>query len=110
MLLMMFWTLFKFWIFVRMKQGLCRLLSDIDSYCKEVLSASPNFDLTRLDGFHDESESLLEYENMDLDTLAYHEVREEAETSKRSGTGISFHLHVPKVLDELVEGKNFCLF
>ncbi|CAO2834151.1 unnamed protein product [Amaranthus hypochondriacus] len=85
-------------------EGLCRLLSDIDSYCKEVLSASPNFDLTRLDGCHDESERLLEYENMDLDTLAYHEVREEAETSKRSGTGISFHLHVPKVLDELVEG------
>lgn len=84
-------------------QGVCHLLSDIESYCK-VLTGSPSFDLTRLDGCNDESERLKEYENMDLDNFACQEINGEAGTSKRAGKGMSFHLHVPKVLDELVEG------
>uniref|UniRef100_A0A803M268 Anaphase-promoting complex subunit 5 n=1 Tax=Chenopodium quinoa TaxID=63459 RepID=A0A803M268_CHEQI len=85
-------------------EGICHLLSDLESYCKEVLSGSPSFDLTRLDGCTDESERLVEYEKMDLDSFAFQEPTEKAETSNRAGKGISFHLHVPKVLDELVEG------
>ncbi|KNA12941.1 hypothetical protein SOVF_121710 [Spinacia oleracea] len=84
-------------------EGVCHLLSDIESYCK-VLTGSPSFDLTRLDGCNDESERLKEYENMDLDNFACQEINGEAGTSKRAGKGMSFHLHVPKVLDELVEG------
>ncbi|XP_021737684.1 anaphase-promoting complex subunit 5-like isoform X1 [Chenopodium quinoa] len=85
-------------------EGICHLLSDLESYCKEVLSGSPSFDLTRLDGCTDESDRLVEYEKMDLDSFAFQEATEKAETSNRAGKGISFHLHVPKVLDELVEG------
>lgn len=85
-------------------EGVCHLLSDLELYCKEVLTGSPSFDLTRLDGCNDESERVMEYENMDLDNCVYQNVTEKAGTSKSAGKGISFHLHVPKVLDELVEG------
>lgn len=95
---------FKCAFFLLLMQGVCHLLSDIESYCKEVLSGSPSFDLTCLDGCNDETERLSEYENMDLDNIACQEVIEEAETSKSAGKGIPFHLHVPEVLDELVEG------
>lgn len=85
-------------------EAACHLLSNIESYCKESLPGSPSFDLTRLDASNDGYERSLDCENMDLDNFPSQEVTPAVGTRKRARKRVAFHLHVPKVLDELAEG------
>ena len=90
-------------------QAVCHLLSNVESYCKESLPGLPSFDLTRLDASNDGSERSLDCENMDLDNFPSQEVTPAVGTRKRACKRVSFHLHVPKVLDELAEGISLLL-
>ncbi|XP_062105715.1 anaphase-promoting complex subunit 5 [Humulus lupulus] len=80
-------------------EGVCHLLTNIGIYCKEALSSCPPYDQPHLD----DSSNDLEYENMDLENLVYEKVDEEIEARERASEGVSFHLHVPKALFDLVE-------
>ena len=88
-------------------QGVCHLLTNIGSYCKEAPSSYPPYDAPHLDDSSNDLEVLSEYENMDLENLVFEKVDEEIEARERASEGNSFHLHVPKALSGLVEGINF---
>lgn len=87
-------------------QGVCHLLTNIGIYCKEALSNCPPYDPPHLDDSSNDLEVLSEYENMDLENLVYEKVDEEIEARERerASEGVSFYLHVPKALFDLVEG------
>ncbi|PON52066.1 Anaphase-promoting complex subunit [Parasponia andersonii] len=82
-------------------EGVCHLLTNIGMYCKEAPSHSP-YDPPHLDDSND-LEVLSEYENMDLENLVYEKVDEEIEAREMANEGVSFHLHLPKALFDLVE-------
>ena len=88
-------------------QGVCHLLTNIGIYCKEALSSCPPYDTPHLDDSSNDLEVLSEYENMDLENLVFEKVDEEIEARESAGEGVSFHLHVPKALSDLVEGIKY---
>ncbi|KAM7497686.1 hypothetical protein LguiA_022100 [Lonicera macranthoides] len=84
-------------------EGVCHLLTNIGTYCKEAFSSCPPYQLPRSDDCNNDPESLLEYENMDLEDFVFEKVNEEIESRKRSNERVSFHNHAPKALFGLVE-------
>ncbi|KAK9664114.1 hypothetical protein RND81_14G020200 [Saponaria officinalis] len=80
-------------------EGVCHLLSDIESYRKVFIPESSSFE-----SCNDDSGRLLEYEKMDLDNFSHQEATEDFQTREQGGKGVPFHLHVPRVLDELAKG------
>ncbi|GAB4842872.1 hypothetical protein Ancab_012851 [Ancistrocladus abbreviatus] len=88
-------------------EGVSHLLSNLESYCKEVLPVPTSFDLSHLDDTVHEREAPLEYENMDLENFVYEKVTEEVEARKTASKGVPFHLHAPKALDGLIGGVEF---
>ena len=85
-------------------QGVCHLLTNIGTYCKEALSSCPNYELSHLDDSSNDVEALLEYENMDLENFVFDKVSEETEARKMNSERGSFHIHAPKALFGLIEG------
>jgi anaphase-promoting complex subunit 5 len=83
-------------------EGVCHLLTNIGTYCKDSLSSCPPYELPRSDDSNNNQEAL-EYENMDLENLVFEKVTEEIESRKRSIERVSFHNHAPKSLFGLVE-------
>ncbi|KAA8524163.1 hypothetical protein F0562_010406 [Nyssa sinensis] len=84
-------------------EGVCHLLSNIGTYCKEALSSCPPYELPRSDDSANDLEALLEYENMDLENFVFEKVSEEIEAKKRATERVSFHNHAPRALFGLVE-------
>ncbi|KAL9241077.1 hypothetical protein vseg_015228 [Gypsophila vaccaria] len=80
-------------------EGVCHLLSDIESYRKELIPESSAFE-----SCNEGSGRLPEYENMDLDNFGDQEAMADFQTKEQCGKEVSFHLHVPRVLDELAKG------
>ncbi|OWM73273.1 hypothetical protein CDL15_Pgr001387 [Punica granatum] len=86
-------------------EGICHVLTNIDFYCKEVLSGCASYEAALDDSGHD-LEATSDYENMDLEKLVYEKVTEEIEAKRRAGEKIPFHLHTPTTLIGLVEDFN----
>lgn len=85
-------------------QGLCHLLTNIGSYCKEAMSSCMPYETRLLDESSNDLETLSEYENMDLENFMFGKVNEEIEARKQASERVPFHLHGPKALSGLVEG------
>ncbi|GMG98864.1 hypothetical protein Nepgr_000704 [Nepenthes gracilis] len=88
-------------------EGICHLLSNVESYHKEVLHGPSSISLSHLGDSINESEALLEYENMDLENFVYEKVSEEVEARKKASKAVPFHLHAPKSLDGLIQAVEF---
>ncbi|CAI9759902.1 unnamed protein product [Fraxinus pennsylvanica] len=86
-------------------EGVCHLLSNIGTYCKESLSDCPPFELSHLDDSSNDPE--LEYESMELENFVFEKVSEEFEARKLANERVSFHSHAPGALFELVEDTDF---
>lgn len=84
-------------------EGVCHLLTNIGTYCKEALSSCPTYELPHLDDSSNEVEALLVYENMDLENFVFDKVTEETEARKMASERVSFHIHAPKALFGLIE-------
>ncbi|KAK6915189.1 Anaphase-promoting complex subunit 5 domain [Dillenia turbinata] len=84
-------------------EGVCHLWKSIENYCKEAPSSCNPYALRHLEDSNNDSEALLEYENMDLENFVFEKVTEEIEARKRASGGISFHIHTPKELLRLVD-------
>ncbi|KAJ9707253.1 hypothetical protein PVL29_002305 [Vitis rotundifolia] len=84
-------------------EGVCHLLANIGTYCKEALSSCPVYELPHLDDSSNDVEALLEYENMDLENFVFDKVTEETEARKMASERVSFHIHAPKALCGLIE-------
>ncbi|CAA2979095.1 Hypothetical predicted protein [Olea europaea subsp. europaea] len=86
-------------------EGVCHLLSNIGTYCKESLSDCPPFELSHLDDSSNDPE--LEYESMELENFVFEKVNEEFEARKLANERVSFHSHASGALFELVEDTDF---
>ncbi|XP_010274116.1 PREDICTED: anaphase-promoting complex subunit 5 isoform X2 [Nelumbo nucifera] len=84
-------------------EGVCHLLTNIGTYCKEAVSSCPPYDLPDEDDSNNDLEELLEYEDMDLESFVFRKVAEEAEARKRARESATFHTHTPRSLLGLVE-------
>ncbi|XP_050249398.1 anaphase-promoting complex subunit 5 isoform X1 [Quercus robur] len=84
-------------------EGVCHLLTNIGVYCKEALSSCASYETTCFEDSSSNLEAFPEYENMDLENFVFKKVTEEIEARKRASERISFHLHAPKALFNLVE-------
>lgn len=93
-------------LIILLLQGVCHLLNNIVMYYKEALSSCPRNEAPQLDDSSNDLETLSEYENMDLENFVFEKVTEEMEARQRAGGRVSFHLHAPKALVGLVEGKS----
>ncbi|KAL0002282.1 hypothetical protein SO802_016063 [Lithocarpus litseifolius] len=84
-------------------EGVCHLLTNIGVYCKEALSSCASYETTCFEDSSSNLEAFSEYENMDLENFVFKKVTEEIEARKRASERVSFHLHAPKALFDLVE-------
>ncbi|KAF5949547.1 hypothetical protein HYC85_011540 [Camellia sinensis] len=84
-------------------EGVCHLLTNIGTYCKEALSSCSTYESPCLDDSSNDLQGLLEYENMDLENFVYEKVTEEIEERKRASERVPFHNHAPQALLHLVE-------
>ncbi|KAK2992263.1 hypothetical protein RJ640_017726, partial [Escallonia rubra] len=84
-------------------EGVCHLLTNIGTHCKEAYSSRPPYESSCSDDSNAGSEALLGYENMDLEDFVFEKVTEEMESRKRSKERVSFHNYAPKALSRLVE-------
>ncbi|PIN17444.1 hypothetical protein CDL12_09903 [Handroanthus impetiginosus] len=85
-------------------EGICHLLTNIGTYCKESVSGYHPYELSHLDDSTNDPNGSLEFENMEMENFAYDKVSEDFEESK---TGrISFQGHMPKAFSESVEDAN----
>ncbi|KAK4578002.1 hypothetical protein RGQ29_028224 [Quercus rubra] len=84
-------------------EGVCHLLTNIGVYCKEALSSCASYETTCFEDSSSNLEAFPEYENMDLENFVFKKVTEEIEARKRASERVSFHLHAPKALFNLVE-------
>lgn len=85
-------------------QGVCHLLTNTATYCKEALSSCSDYELPCFDDSSNNLEVVPEYENMDLENFVFEKVTEEIEAKRKASEKIAFHLEAPKALFELVEG------
>lgn len=84
-------------------QGVCHLLTNIGTYCKEALSSCPTYEFPHLDNSSNDDKAL-EYENMDLENFVFDKVTEDTRTRNMSAERVPFHIHSPKALSGLIEG------
>ncbi|XP_028751952.1 anaphase-promoting complex subunit 5 isoform X2 [Neltuma alba] len=86
-------------------EGVCHLLTNIEIYRKEAPSSCPPYEQPCLDDSSSNIETCSEYENMDLENFVYEKVSEEIEARKEASEKVPFHLHAPKTLLDLVDGR-----
>ncbi|KAI3457686.1 hypothetical protein Pfo_014349 [Paulownia fortunei] len=84
-------------------EGICHLLTNIGTYCKESLSGYPPYELSHLDDSTNDPNSSLEFEHMEMENFVYERVNDDLEKSKMGIGRIPFHGHAPKAFSELVE-------
>ncbi|KVH94978.1 hypothetical protein Ccrd_002955, partial [Cynara cardunculus var. scolymus] len=85
-------------------EGMCHLLTNIKTYCKEAFSCPP-YEMSHLDDPTNDLEAPVEYENMDLENFVLQNFTEELESRKRSTERVPFHNHSSKALSSLIEGQ-----
>ncbi|XP_024981505.1 anaphase-promoting complex subunit 5 isoform X2 [Cynara cardunculus var. scolymus] len=83
-------------------EGMCHLLTNIKTYCKEAFSCPP-YEMSHLDDPTNDLEAPVEYENMDLENFVLQNFTEELESRKRSTERVPFHNHSSKALSSLIE-------
>lgn len=83
-------------------EGVCHLLTNLETYSKDYVSTSPSYQFHRLNGSSNVLEPLLEYENMDLENMGFGKVSEETKARKRARE-VPFHIHAPKAILGLLE-------
>nr|XP_043636560.1 anaphase-promoting complex subunit 5 [Erigeron canadensis] len=81
-------------------EGMCHLLTNIKTYCKEAFAP---YEMSHLHDPGNDDEAPLEYENMDLENIVLQNFTEELESRKRSAERVPFHNHSSKALFSLVE-------
>lgn len=74
-------------------EGVCHLLTNVGTYCKEVLSGYPPYELSRLD------------DSVNYPNTA--QVGDDFEGNKMGTGTIPFHEHVPNAFSEFVGDSNF---
>ncbi|KFK42976.1 hypothetical protein AALP_AA1G063600 [Arabis alpina] len=79
-------------------EGVCHLFSSIEVYLKEAHSSSDQYDVA-----NNNSESLTQYNQMDLENYAMDKAIEEIQLQKNAGS-VPFHLHTPEALFKVTEG------
>ncbi|RZC73573.1 hypothetical protein C5167_049056 [Papaver somniferum] len=80
-------------------EGVCHLLTNIETYAKEALSSCSNYGLPDEDN---DLEEMLEYEDTNLESFLG-KVGEDVDAKIRVAETFPFHIHAPKSLLELVE-------
>ncbi|KAL0300488.1 UNVERIFIED_CONTAM: Anaphase-promoting complex subunit [Sesamum calycinum] len=84
-------------------EGICHLLTNIGTYCKESISGYPPYELSHLDDSTNDPNASFEFENMEMDNFVYEKVSEDFEESKMGIGRSPFQGHAPKDFPELVE-------
>lgn len=85
--------------YVNPMQGVCHLFSSIEVYFKEAHSSSDQYDAA-----NNNSESLTQYDQMDMENYVMHKANEEIELQKNASGSVPFHLHTPDALFKVTEG------
>ncbi|RZC54226.1 hypothetical protein C5167_013081 [Papaver somniferum] len=80
-------------------EGVCHLLTNIETYAKEALSSCSNYGLPDEDN---DLEEMLEYEDTNLESFLG-KVAEDIDAKIRVAETFPFHIHAPKSLLGLVE-------
>lgn len=84
-------------------EGMCHLLTNIETYCKESVSRHPQYGLSHLDDSTNDASASLEFENMEMEELGYEKINEDFEDAKMDIGSIPFHGHSPKAYAKSVE-------
>ncbi|XP_020554997.1 anaphase-promoting complex subunit 5 [Sesamum indicum] len=84
-------------------EGICHLLTNIGTYCKESISGYPPYELSHLDDSTNDPNPSFEFENMEMDNFVYENVSEDFEESKMGIGRSPSQGHAPKDFPELVE-------
>ncbi|GFQ05969.1 anaphase-promoting complex subunit 5 [Phtheirospermum japonicum] len=79
-------------------EGVCHLLTNIGTYCKESISGYPPYGLSHLDGSANYPNSSCEFENME--SYGYADVSEDFEETQMEIGKTTFHGHAPKVFSD----------
>ncbi|CAA0172408.1 unnamed protein product [Arabidopsis thaliana] len=80
-------------------EGVCHLFSSIEDYCKEAHSSFAQFGAP-----NNNLESLIQYDQMDMENYAMDKPTEEIEFQKTASGIVPFHLHTPDSLIKATEG------
>jgi len=80
-------------------EGVCHLFSSIEDYCKEAHSSFAQFGAP-----NNNLESLIQYDQMDMENYAMDKPTEEIEFQKTASGIVPFHLHTPDSLMKATEG------
>ncbi|KAK4493345.1 hypothetical protein RD792_017764 [Penstemon davidsonii] len=85
-------------------EGICHLLTNIGTYCKDALSSYPPCGISHLDDPTDDPNASLEFENMEMENFIYEKASDDDDEESRMGIGrIPFHGHGSKAFSELIE-------
>ncbi|XP_075518687.1 anaphase-promoting complex subunit 5 isoform X3 [Primulina tabacum] len=88
-------------------EGVCHLLTNIGTYCKESLSGYPPYELSQLDDSVNCPNTAVGFRNMELEDLVFEKDGDDFEENK-TGTGtIPFNDHVPKAFSEFIGDSDF---
>ncbi|KAK4437463.1 Anaphase-promoting complex subunit [Sesamum alatum] len=90
-------------------EGICHLLTNIGTYCKESISGYPPYELSNLDDSTNDPNASVEFENMEMDNFVYEKVSEDFEESKMGIGRSPFQRNAPKDFPELVEDTGISL-
>ncbi|KAL8507455.1 hypothetical protein ACS0TY_018120 [Phlomoides rotata] len=80
-------------------EGICHLLTNIGTYCKESLSGYPPYELSHLDYSTNDPNASLEFENMDMGTF-YDKDSEDFGENEMRMERFPFHDHTPQPFSE----------
>ncbi|XP_073139868.1 anaphase-promoting complex subunit 5 isoform X2 [Henckelia pumila] len=90
-------------------EGVCHLLTNIGTYCKEALSGYPPYELSRLDDSINYPNTAVEFQNMELENLVFEKVGDDFEENKMATGTIPFHHHAPNAFPEFAGDSDFSL-
>ncbi|KAH6788654.1 anaphase-promoting complex subunit [Perilla frutescens var. frutescens] len=86
-------------------EGICHLLTNIGTYCKESLSGYPPYELSHLDDSTSYPNDPSEYENMEMENY-YEKAGEDFEESTMEIGRTPFHRHAPKAFSEFIHDSD----
>ncbi|KAK4397778.1 Anaphase-promoting complex subunit [Sesamum angolense] len=78
-------------------EGICHLLTNIGTYCKESISGYPPYELSHLDDSTNDPNASFEFENMEMDSFVYEKVSEDFEESKMGMEEVLSRAMHPKI-------------
>lgn len=84
-------------------QGICHLLTNIGTYCKESLSGYPPYELSHMDESTSYQNAPSEFESMEMENY-YEKASEDFEESMMEIGRSPFHGHAQKAFSEFIDG------